>query len=120
MTRDERETQIREMLSETLCAFRERDNLKARVSRLEDMNKVLEEENRKLKYEYEDSKLNRDKPLPYKWRTVGPPDHRHFPMFCPKCEMGIANWYNYCHACGQKIGQGNPQPEMEIRKGESE
>lgn len=115
MTSDERETQIRDMIYETLCVFREKDNLKARVSRLEDMNKALEEENRKLKYEYEDSKLNRDNSLPYKWTTrVG-----YMVMFCPKCEIIISNWQRYCHACGQKIGKGNPQPEMEIRKGEA-
>lgn len=116
MTRAERETQIRAMLSETLDVFRERDNLKARVIRHEREIDRLDKENAKLKYEYEDSKLNRDKPLPYKWTTSG----GHLLMFCPKCEMGIANWYGYCHACGQKIGKGNPQPEMEIRKGESE
>ena len=117
MTRDERETQIRAMLSETLDVFRERDSLKARVIRHEREIDRLDRENAKLKYEYEDSKLNRDKPLPYKWakgREAG------LFMYCPKCEMGISNWYNYCHSCGQKIGEGNPQPEMEIRKGEIE
>ena len=117
MTRAERLTQIREMLYEIDKTIRENENLNDMVSRLVDRNEVLDEENRKLKYEHEDSKLNRDKPLPYKWakgRKAG------LFMYCPKCEMGVSNWYNYCHACGQKIGKGNPQPEMEIRKGEIE
>ena len=86
--------------------------LEREIAEQEQYIQRLEKENRELKYEYNDSKLNRDKPLPYKWATSG----GHMLMFCPKCGMGIANWYNYCHACGQKIGEGNPQPEMEIRK----
>lgn len=98
-------------------------NLLKRVGYLE--NKVndqykhiqqLEEENKKLKYEYPDSKRKRDVALPYKWAKKGV----HLLMFCPKCGMGIANWYRYCNACGQKIKQGNPLPEMEKRTEEEE
>lgn len=75
--------------------------------------KLLEEENRKLKYEYPDSLLNRDKPLPVKWTRKGA-----IRFFCPKCGMSVANWYRYCNACGQRIAEENLLPEMEIKEDE--
>ena len=110
-TRDEIEMKIRKVLSDMIDVFMERDNMKDMVSRLSDRNVVLEEENRKLKYEYEDSKLNRDNPLPYKWELEEHTVERRLLMFCPKCEMRISNLQNYCHACGQKIGKGFPLPD---------
>lgn len=71
----------------------------------------LTKENARLLYEYEDSKLQRDTPLPYKWRYDGKRTYQ----FCPKCEMMISNWQSYCHACGQKIGKGQSVAEMEIK-----
>lgn len=87
------------------------------VETLENLNaeylrqiRKLEEENVKLKYEYEDSKRKRDKPLPCKWKKG---KYGLF-MYCPKCKMSISNWQRYCHSCGQKICKGNPLPEMEM------
>lgn len=76
----------------------------------------LEDENRKLKYEYEDSKLKRDVPIPYKWKAKKGKTsmENQFYMFCPKCDCSITNWQNYCHMCGQKILKGNPQDDMGI------
>ena len=99
-----------ELLEYGLDLVREKNRLERGIARKEEIINALQEENSKLKYEYEDSKLNRDKPLPYKWTRGGD----RFFMFCPKCAMSITNWQDYCHACGQKIGKGNPQPEMEI------
>lgn len=76
----------------------------------------LEEENRKLKYEYADSKRKRDKPLPYNWRMRG----GNVRMYCPKCDTLISNWQRYCGACGQKIKQGKAEPENEIKEGPAE
>lgn len=87
---------------------------KKTTEQLDEIDK-LREENRRLLYEYPTSLLKRDEPLPYKWRYDG---KRTF-QFCPKCEMMISNWQSYCHACGQKIGQGNPLPEMEIKNEQS-
>ena len=75
-----------------------------------DQISALEDENRKLKYEYPDSKRNRDKPLPYKWKYDGERTY----LFCPKCEMAVSNWQSYCHACGQKLGK-KVLPEMEMK-----
>lgn len=113
---EETEKAFKELLKYGIRLIERNEALKARVSRHERELDRFKKENVKLKYEYKDSKLNRDEPLPYKWIMSG----EHMLMFCPKCEMGIANWYNYCHACGQKIRKCNPQPEMEIRRGESE
>lgn len=99
-----------ELLEYGLYIVRENERLKKGIARKEELINALQKENSKLKYEYEDSKLNRDNPLPYKWKHRG---ERLF-MFCPKCEMSISNWQGYCHICGQKIGKGNPQPEMEV------
>lgn len=81
------------------------------VDQLETIER-LEAENRKLKFEYNDSLLERDQPKPYKWRK----GKGGFTQYCPKCEMIISNWQRYCASCGQKIGQGNPVPEMEIKE----
>lgn len=81
--------------------------------------KGLEEENRKLKYEYSDSLLNRDKPLPVKWRReVFKNGEGIVRQFCPKCGMSVSNWYRYCLSCGQKLAEGNLLPEMEIKENE--
>lgn len=75
----------------------------------------LEAEVRKLKLEYPDSLLNRDKPLPVKWKKEG-----YIRYFCPKCGSSVANWYRYCNECGQKIADGNLLPENEIKGEEDE
>lgn len=79
-----------------------------------DQISTLEAENRTLKYEYADSKRNRDKPLPYKWRYDGQRTY----LYCPKCEMMVSNWQSYCHACGQKLGK-KVLPEMEMKNEQS-
>ena len=101
-----------ELLNYGLELIGKAGRLEREIAEQEQYIQRLEKENRELKYEYNDSKLNRDKPIPYKWMKID----RDFRMFCPKCEMSIGNWYRYCNSCGQKIGQGNPLPEMEIRK----
>lgn len=85
--------------------------LERELGRQEDRNDALAEENRRLKYEYRDSKRKRDTPLPYKWRY----EYGTTWQYCPKCECMISNWQSYCHSCGQKIKQGNPEPDMEIK-----
>lgn len=95
----------------------ENGRLQHRLDESQNYIKKLETENRKLKYEYEDSLLNRDKPLPTKWRkrtfTNG---ESLVEMFCPKCDNRVANWYSYCNECGQKLAEGNLMPEMEIKE----
>lgn len=76
---------------------------------LEQIDK-LQTENNRLKYEYADSKRNRDKALPYKWSLDG----IRMRQMCPKCDANITNWQRYCEHCGQKIKQGNPLPEMRV------
>ena len=71
----------------------------------------LEAENRTLKYGYEDTKLQRDIPLPHKWRYDGQRTY----LYCPKCDCMVSNWQGYCHCCGQKLANGNLLPEMEIK-----
>ena len=90
--------------------------LEKKVEKQDDYIRKIEDENRKLKYEYEDSKLKRDIPLPYKWKAKEGKTsmENQFYMFCPKCEFSITDWQNYCHMCGQKILNGNPQDEMRI------
>lgn len=90
--------------------FNRNEWLELKIQSYEEYVKRLEEENRRLKYEYSDSKRKRDIPLPYKWRN----EYGRVWQYCPKCEMLISNWQSYCHACGQKIKQGNPEPEMEM------
>ena len=84
---------IKELLATRERLEKETERQKGYLSR-------LQAENRKLKYEYEDSKLKRDVPMPCN-------------MFCPKCNYSITNWQNYCHMCGQKIRSGNPQYDNE-------
>lgn len=109
---EKRDEEFRKDLEYMLRLLKRVEYLEKKATKQLDQIDKLREENRRLLYEYPTSLLKRDEPLPYKWTKKG----GHFLMFCPKCEMGIANWYNYCHSCGQKIGQGNPLPEMEIRE----
>ena len=107
---------LKELCKEILLLYDAVDRQKILIEQKNDHIDRLRDENNKLKYEYEDSLLNRDKPLPYKWRkSVG----CMFEM-CPKCEGMISNWQNYCHFCGQKIAHGNPLPEMEVKMDEVE
>ena len=79
---------------------------KERKDNLAYINK-LEDENRRLKYEYNDSLLERDKPLLCKWRVKTFDNGEKWTLFyCPKCEGGLNNWMGYCPSCGQKIAQG--------------
>ena len=103
---------IKEAVKMVLRLFDENERMEKKIDEQEKYIDDLNAEIRRLRYEYPDSKLKRDTPLPYKWTKKG----GHFLMFCPKCEMMIANWYNYCHSCGQKIGKGNPLPEMEVKE----
>lgn len=93
-----------------LKLFTENEWLTLKVKSYEEYVKNLEAENRRLKYEYNDSLLKRDEPLPYKWRYDGTWTWQ----YCPKCDGSLNNWMNYCPNCGQKIKQGNPEKEMEI------
>lgn len=93
----------------------ENGRLQHRLEESQNYIKQLEAESRKLKYEYEDSLLNRDKPLPTKWRKKTFADGQYWTqMFCPKCDNTVANWYSYCNHCGQKL-EGNLLPENEIK-----
>lgn len=91
--------------------YLERERLKERERALK-----LEKSLHKFKYEYEDSKLQRDVALPYKWKAKKGKTsmENQFRMFCPKCGFSITNWQNYCHMCGQKILKGNPQESERI------
>lgn len=102
---------LKALCNEILELYKKVEYLERTKETMNEYQKKLEEENRKLKYEYSDSKKKRDKPLPYKWKQRG----GLLLQMCPKCEMLISNWQNYCHACGQKIAQGNPLPENEIK-----
>lgn len=104
-------TDLKSLCQEVLDLFRKIENLEKDREKQDEYIRQLETENRKLKYEYPDSKRKRDKPLPYKWRYDGIITYQ----FCPKCGMMISNWQGYCHACGQKIMQGSPLPENEIK-----
>ena len=97
--------EILDLIKEVECLKREKENTSKFISN-------LEAENRRLKYEYNDSLLKRDKALPYKWKR----QNGILFQLCPKCEIMISNWQGYCHACGQKIKQGNPLPENEIKE----
>ena len=111
-----RTDELKEEVQLVLKVFNDNERYLRQICEQKEYIKKLEAENRKLKYEYPDSKRKRDVALPYKWAKKGV----HLLMFCPKCGMGIANWYRYCNACGQKIKQGNPLPEMEKRTEEEE
>lgn len=106
----ERDNKLRKNIEDLLQMFSMVEHLEKRAQEQLERIDFLEKENRKLKYEYEDSLLERDNPLPYKWGRKG----GYFQMFCPKCELPVSNWFRYCPACGQKIENGNPLPEMEI------
>ena len=107
-----RDKELRRNIEQLLSLFRRLEYLeKTAVEQQENICR-LEEENRTLKYEYGDSLLNRDKELPYKWRKYS----GGIRQYCPKCEMVISNWQRYCASCGQKIQQGNPEPEMESKE----
>lgn len=106
----ERDNKLRKNIEDLLQMFSRVEYLEKKAQEQLERIDFLEIENRKLKYEYEDSLLERDNPLPYKWST----QRGFFQMFCPKCEMSVSNWFRYCPSCGQKIKSGNPLPEMEI------
>lgn len=92
------------------------EHLEKETERQKSYIRSLEAENSNLKYGYEDSKLKRDTPLPYKWKAKKGKTsmENQFRMFCPKCGFSITNWQNYCHMCGQKILKGNPQESERI------
>lgn len=98
-----------------LCV--ENGRLEHKAENRENYIKELETEVRKLKYEYPDSLLNRDKPLPVKWwkRTFAE-GQSLVDMLCPKCGCHIANWYRYCSHCGQRIAEENLLPENEVKE----
>lgn len=109
MMKDE---ELKRNIEQLLSLFRRLEYLeKKAVEQLDEITR-LQKENSTLKYEYEDSLLNRDKALPYKWRKYS----GGIQQYCPKCEMVISNWQRYCASCGQKIEQGNPLPEMERKE----
>ena len=64
--------------------------------------------------EHEDSRLKRDKPLKPKWKMIGE-YKKHVVNMCPVCEMMISNWQPYCHRCGQRIQEGNLDPNLEVK-----
>lgn len=108
---------LKELCKEILWLYDAVDRQEMLLKQANDHIDRLLDENNKLMYGYEDSKLNRDKPLPYKWRKRG---EIMFEL-CPKCENIISNWQTYCHFCGQKIEQHtNPLPEMEVKMDEVE
>lgn len=103
---------IKVYLEQLLSLFATLERAEKLVLEQDEIITKLEEENRELKYEYEDSILNRDNPLPYKWKKK----NGYFRQYCPKCGMSISNWQSYCSSCGQKIKKCNPLPEMEIKE----
>ena len=107
-----RDKELRRDIEQLLSLFRRLEYLEKKAVELQENIGRLEEENRKLKYEYGDSLLNRDKAMPYKWKKR----NGYFQEYCPKCEMMISNWQGYCASCGQKIRQGNPEAEMEMKE----
>lgn len=96
-----------------LKAFKQIEIGEKQIDRLIKQVRTLEEENHRLTYEYPDSLLKRDEPMPYKWEKR---EKIGIVQMCPKCGMMISNWQNYCHSCGQKIANGNPLPEMEVKQ----
>ncbi len=103
---------LKELCKEILWLYDAVDRQDTQLKMANDYIDRLRDENSKLKFEYEDSLLKRDEPLPYKWQMKG----GHMFQMCPKCEGMISNWQNYCHFCGQKIQHGNPMPEMEAKE----
>lgn len=101
-----------------LCV--ENGRLEQKAEFRENYVKELEAEVRKLKYEYPTSLLERDKPLPVKWRKKTFHDGQSWvDMLCPKCGNRIANWYRYCNHCGQRIAEENLLPENEVNDEDS-
>lgn len=90
--------------------------LERSFSKEKERARKLENSLHKFKYEYEDSKLQRDVALPYKWKAKEgkTSTENQFRMFCPKCGAELVDWYTYCAICGQKILQGNPQESERI------
>ena len=107
--------ELRNLCNEVLSLCNQEEWLERQVDKLKVRIEELEAENRKLKYEYEDSLLERDTPLPYAWELV----NGYLREYCPKCGAGISNWQRYCHDCGQKIKDGNPEENM-MRRGNDE
>ena len=103
-------TELQTLCQEVLDLYKRVEYLEKTKDEMNEYARRLEEENRKLKYEYPDSKRKRDKALPYKWQRR----NGLFVELCPKCGKMISNWQNYCEDCGQKIKQGNPLPENEV------
>lgn len=107
-----RTDELKEEVQLVLNVFNDNERYLRQICEQKEYIKKLEAENRKLKYEYPDSKRNRDKALPYKWSLDG----IRMRQMCPKCDANITNWQRYCEHCGQKIKQGNPLPEMEVEE----
>lgn len=107
-----RTDELKEEVQLVLQVFNDNERYLRQICEQKEYIKKLEAENRKLKYEYPDSKRNRDKALPYKWSLDG----IRMRQMCPKCDANITNWQRYCEHCGQKIRQGNPLPEMKVEK----
>lgn len=105
-----RTDELKEEVQLILEVFNDNERYLRQICEQKEYIKKLEAENRKLKYEYPDSKRNRDKALPYKWSLDG----IRMRQMCPKCDANITNWQRYCEHCGQKIKQGNPLPEMRV------
>lgn len=107
-----RTDELKEEVQLVLNVFNDNERYLRQICEQKEYIKKLEAENRKLKYEYPDSKRNRDKALPYKWSLDG----IRMRQMCPKCDANITNWQRYCEHCGQKIKQGNPLPEMRVEE----
>lgn len=103
---------VKQCLRSIKEAFDEVERLTRKQEEREQYIEALESEVQRLKYEYPDSLLKRDKPLSPKWMKSG----KHLDLFCPKCGFLISNWQGYCHACGQRIAKRYKLlPENEVK-----
>lgn len=99
------------------------DNLKERLVRMEGWVEDRDRQISTLTKYHEDSGLKRDKPMKAKWKKQvyqHPCEddeermEQHIFWLCPVCEKMISNWEPYCCVCGQRIGERDFDPEMEV------
>lgn len=123
MSEDEVYKYLKPYIHENIELNKRIENLKERLVRMEGWVEDRDRQISKLTRHHEDSGLKRDEPMKARWqkKVYQHPDagrmEQHIFWFCPVCEKMISNWEPYCCMCGQRIGDRDFDPEMEVKDG---
>lgn len=123
MNEDDVYKHLKPYIQENIELNKRIDNLKERLIRMEGWVEDRDRQISTLTKCHEDSGLKRDKPMKAKWKKqvyqhpCEDDEERmkqHIFWLCPVCGNMISNWEPYCCVCGQRIGERDFDPEMEV------